>query len=141
MSSFDTLYLISPLFFCLQTCLQINPDTVGGRSMVLILMVPKDMLRMCKVRQVSFWKLFWNSVCRSKQTLVLICKQTWLLLLKFARKKFIRAKYFEKRIIFNRRTVINMFKHISNGSNLIFLLFIQSVCRNFKVYSHILFLR
>ena len=42
---------------------------------------------------------------------------------------------------FNRRTVINMFKHISNGTNLKFLLFIQSVCRNFKIYSHILFLR
>ena len=63
-----------------------------------------------------------------------------VVVVKICKKEVYNSETLQKEDNFNRRTVINMFKHISNGTNLRFLLFIQSVGRNFKIYSHILFL-
>ena len=64
-----------------------------------------------------------------------------MVVIKICKKEVYDSQTRWKEDNFKRRTVINMSKHISNGSNLKFLLFIQSVCRNFKIYSHNLFLR
>ena len=64
-----------------------------------------------------------------------------IVVVKICKKEVYNSQTLWKEDNFKRRTVINMFKHMSNGPNLRFLIFIQSVCRNFKMYSHILFLR